>query len=438
MSILSNRIIDLNSKKELKHYYVKKEHENLPHIVKFSGGKTSGMLLFKMLENNMLTAQRGDVVIFNNTSAEAVETYDFVMKCKEVCEQKYGIPFFILELYFYEDSIKGVYTKVPTFKFVNNKPFSNKNPNGYHFNGEIFESLISYNMFLPSIQKRVCTKELKMFVTYEFFRTWCSICDKRFFKNKIITKRGHYGKTSRIDFDDLYEKHIKNNGKTSREDFDRKKAFCFDNNYIVREEQNTQDFTAVDLSNINFDSSYEFCSFIGFRADEPHRLTKMKNRINDEYNLNYNVSYVRDNYGYSINDNFRFEHSYMPLMEFGYTNDDVIKFWDKMNWKLDLPIDGTLSNCTYCFMKGTDKLITIAKNEKPYVGNPTPRNIDWWINIEEFYQKELEAKENTIKGNIYNFFGANEKISYRKIKECSLTGKKLECSSETLPCNCTD
>ena len=164
----------------------------------------------------------------------------------------------------------------------------------------------------------------------------------------------------------------------------------------------------------------------------------MKNRINDEYNLNYKVSYVRDNYGYSINDAYSYEHSYMPLMEFGYTNDDVIKFWDKMDWKLDLPIDGTLSNCTYCFMKGTDKLINIAKNEKSYIGKPTPRNIDWWINIEEFYQKELEAKENTLKGNTYNFFGANENISYRKIKECSLLGKKLECSVETLPCNCTD
>ncbi len=48
-------------------------HEELPHVVKFSGGQTSGMLLFVLLEAGILRPERGDVVIFNNTSAEHPE-----------------------------------------------------------------------------------------------------------------------------------------------------------------------------------------------------------------------------------------------------------------------------------------------------------------------------------------------------------------------------
>lgn len=56
----------------------------------------------------------------------------------------------------------------------------------------------------------------------------------------------------------------------------------------------------------------------------------------------------------------------------------------------------------------------------------------------EFYQKTLTPRGNATKGNTYNFFGANENISYRKIKESATIGKKLDCSTQTLPCNCTD
>ncbi|SMN10898.1 hypothetical protein SPBRAN_1073 [uncultured Candidatus Thioglobus sp.] len=43
---------------------------NKPHIVKFSGGRSSGMMLMNMLENNQLDPKRSDVIVFNNTSTE--------------------------------------------------------------------------------------------------------------------------------------------------------------------------------------------------------------------------------------------------------------------------------------------------------------------------------------------------------------------------------
>ena len=62
--------------------YRSKRHQELPHVVKFSGGRSSGMLLFTLLENGFLVRERGDVVIFNNTSCEHPETYKFAAKCK--------------------------------------------------------------------------------------------------------------------------------------------------------------------------------------------------------------------------------------------------------------------------------------------------------------------------------------------------------------------
>ncbi|CAB5495080.1 hypothetical protein AZO1586R_181 [Bathymodiolus azoricus thioautotrophic gill symbiont] len=40
-----------------------------PHIVKFSGGRSSAMMLMNLLESNELKPKRGDVVIFNKVNS---------------------------------------------------------------------------------------------------------------------------------------------------------------------------------------------------------------------------------------------------------------------------------------------------------------------------------------------------------------------------------
>ena len=50
--------------KEYQFRYRAKRHSTLPHVVKFSGGRSSGMLLFTLLENRILDAGRGDVIVF--------------------------------------------------------------------------------------------------------------------------------------------------------------------------------------------------------------------------------------------------------------------------------------------------------------------------------------------------------------------------------------
>ena len=106
---------------KLEHYYYKEYHSKLPHIIKFSGGRSSGALLFSMLENGLLNANRGDVIIFNNTSAEHQKTYEFVIECKRRCEKEYNIPFFLTEFQTFEDCKNGIYDRFATYKLVNDK-----------------------------------------------------------------------------------------------------------------------------------------------------------------------------------------------------------------------------------------------------------------------------------------------------------------------------
>ena len=102
--------------------YAAKVHAEVPHVVKFSGGRSSGMLLFVLLESGLLQRERGDVVVFNNTSAEHPETYQFVSLCKSIVEEHYGIPFFWLEFQTYEDARNGEWTRLPSYRLVKPKP----------------------------------------------------------------------------------------------------------------------------------------------------------------------------------------------------------------------------------------------------------------------------------------------------------------------------
>ena len=128
------------------------------------------------------------------------------------------------------------------------------------------------------------------------------------------------------------------------------------------------------------------------------------------------------------------EHIYMPMIQFGITKDDVQNFWQIQDFDLGLPYDGSLGNCVFCFMKGIKKLATIPSNDK----STGPENIDWWINIEKKYQRDL-IKEKRIISNkkrkpYINFFGMGADMSYEKIKNNeNLYDEKL-----TLPCHCSD
>lgn len=79
----------------------------------------------------------------------------------------------------------------------------------------------------------------------------------------------------------------------------------------------------------------EYMNLIGFRADEKRRVLKNKNKWQKVYNK-------------------------FPLYERGITKEMVNEYWNKKPYTLKMP--SILGNCTLCFMKGKNNIITILRH----------------------------------------------------------------------------
>jgi len=177
------------------------EEALMPKVVSFSGGRTSGMLLLQLLEKGELQQWRGDCVVFNNTSAEYSATYAFVSRIKKITEEKYNIPFFMVEFCTYEAKTNRGYTRRITYKLVNDLPYcEHSNINGYKFKGEIFEESISQTGVLPSQYQRNCTINMKILVTNNFLTDWMA-------SKSYIDQQGVFSSASNISDADVVKKH---------------------------------------------------------------------------------------------------------------------------------------------------------------------------------------------------------------------------------------
>ena len=211
-------------------------HRDLPHVVKFSGGRSSGMLLFALLENQLLDRARGDVIVFNNTASEHPGTYRFARDCKEASSH-YGIPFFWVEFQTYEDSRNGQWTRLPSYRLVNDKPKSAENPDGFHWRGEVFEELLSWSGYVPNQFSRICTKNMKLEVTRMFLKDWLACKDG-------IPRLGHFGEHSRMDLNVMYRRHRRSQGEVPKKIFTQKKSYALSRPHI-RPEQKYGDFSSA-------------------------------------------------------------------------------------------------------------------------------------------------------------------------------------------------
>ena len=137
-------------------------HESQPHVVKFSGGRSSAALVLEMAAAGALSADRGDVVLFANTSAEHPRTYEFAARCCEEIERDHGLPCFWYEFCTVEDAFRGVYRRRLSYRLVTRRPVE-EDPNGYRSRGETFEELLSFQGMLPNPHSRSCTAKLKLY-----------------------------------------------------------------------------------------------------------------------------------------------------------------------------------------------------------------------------------------------------------------------------------
>ncbi|MBC6428524.1 MAG: hypothetical protein GDA55_04750 [Cellvibrionales bacterium] len=445
-----------NPEKRYVFHYDVREHLIQPHVVKFSGGRSSGMLLLALLNGGVLRADRGDVVVFNNTSAEHPATYDFAARLKKITEQEYGIPFFWTEFQTYEDAVNGDWVRLPSYRLVNARPYSDKNPDGYHSGGEVFEELISWKKFLPNQFKRICTAEMKLFVTKEFLRDW-------FARKPSIDRLGHYYEHSMQDNETITRLHKRNGGATPDNILLQKTAYVRSRpTFRPHQEYATFSELSGKVNNSDLDGKQrggrvalegdhcvDYAAFVGFRGDEPARLARMKARNYDRVEL--------DNGGDPHIAAPEGEYVYAPLADMGITKEDVFAFWrENKKHDLRLPHQVNFSNCVFCFLKGSGNLVdNIASREKvekrlpkKFQSRPdTPADIAWWANIEQKYGRDLRREGRTINSEtagenpIVGFWGMNGKLSYKQLAESRCKPEKLSIIREenaALPCDCTD
>lgn len=96
----------------------------------------------------------------------------------------------------------------------------------------------------------------------------------------------------------------------------------------------------------------EFENMIGFRADEPQRVLKRKQK-------------------------FKRVKDIFPLYDDGITKEMINAYWASKPYKLEMP--KILGNCTLCFMKGQNAILAILRE--------FPELADKWIEDEEMSQK---------------------------------------------------
>ena len=411
--------------------YKAKNHPNLPHVVKFSGGRSSAMLLFVLLENGLLDRDRGDVIVFNNTSSEHPYTYVFVQHCMQVA-RRYGIPFFQVEFQTYEDARRGEWTRLPTYRLVNNEPKSPENPDGFHWRGELFEELVSWKGYVPNKFNRICTQHLKLDATRGFLKDWLS-------SRPTIPRLGHYGDGPRIDPETAFRRHLENQGGVPKDIYLQKRSYVWRRPHSRPKQQygdfcpDWHPFVNKVLTGKTFgDKAWfgrggvEYVALIGLRGDEPHRIQRVEGR--NESTAGYEG-----------------EHVCMPLHDMAVTRNDVNAFWDSQDWDLLLPKDANLSNCVFCFLKGVGKLRDVRARmgevkQTSITGfgalEGTPCDLDWWSHMESKYGRDLHAEGRPIRAGAtrIGFFGSDPS-TYDDLEAGRDTNELID---TMLPCDCTE
>jgi hypothetical protein len=119
-----------------------------PTVISFSGGRTSGYMLWRVLQSNKGLPDDA-IVIFANTGKEEESTLEFVRDCSV----NWNVPISWVEFRDSEEKFIEV-----TFETASR-------------NGEPFEQLILKKKYLPNPVTRFCTIELKIMAIHKFLKS---------------------------------------------------------------------------------------------------------------------------------------------------------------------------------------------------------------------------------------------------------------------------
>ena len=407
--------------------YRRPGHADLPHVVKFSGGRSSGALTFEMAEAGLLKAERGDVILFANTSAEHPGTYAFAAECKQRLERDFGLPCFWYEFCTVENASRGVYVRKLSYRLVKPTPVE-EDPEGYRSHGEVFEEMLSYQGMLPNPHSRSCTAKLKLYPSHLLLAEWLGT-------GPGPTHAGHHANEAFITPENAAVRYIENRGTASVE-FYRKRVAFMTSKPPARPAQLWEDYTEAPIDRGSKSAparrvemwgpeAAEFVALLGLRADERKRVDRILMR----------TLYAEGAGGAqcSIRTQPPGEHPYFPLDDAGLTADDVTAFWDKQDFNLAIP--PRAGNCVFCFMKGTEILKQAARDGDPLRVTGAPSDISWWVDVERRYQRQIPAR-NGQGISRFGFLGVSGP-SFEQVAD-GTASRRSRYASGTPACDCTD
>lgn len=412
------------------------DHERAPHVLNFSGGRSSAALAFMAADAGLLRPERGDVVLFANTSAEHPGTYDFAAECKRRLESDYGLPVLWYEFCTVEDAAAGTYRRKLTYRLVQPRPHSDDEPDGYRHRGELFEEFVAFQGMLPNPHSRTCTAKLKLFPSHLLLGDWLggTAGPGRAGHHWV----GHDGEPLRlISGDEFVDDYFKRRGKAD-ESYVRRRADALVSRPPARAPQRWVDFTAAPIAHaLAGDAGHPrpapmvgrhaalYVKLLGLRADEAKRVDRIVAR-----------SFIAEGAGGAacrVATQPPGERPYFPLHESGIIAADVLGYWRHQDFDLAIP-EGA-GNCTFCFMKGTKQLVTLARVADSRREEDTPSDIVWWANLEDRFARRAPATDEKPESR-FGFFGVNSK-PFREIY-ADPPPQKSRYATGTPACDCTD
>ena len=407
-------------------------HGQLPHVVRFSGGRSSAMLVLKLAQDGVLQHDRGDMVLFANTTAEHPGTYVFARAVCDEIESRFGVPCLWYEGCAVEVATRSGYTRSRTFRLVRREPADDRDDPrwpGYRWRGEAFEEMVSWTR-LPSRWRRMCTTELKVRPGHDLVAEWL-------YGGPGPARQGHHRDASLATAAVVADRY---RGVLDRDEREaRLQVACAEP--WARPPQDWQDFTSVDLHRPaggprgwadiwgRFGDAQRFVSVLGLRADEPERVqTAMWRSLMAEGALG---THCRDRIQPAG------ELVYCPLSDAGIGEDDVRAYWSGRPYDLDIP-DGA-GNCVYCFLKGPAALARLAgqMESRDDDAKGTPVDIRWWSRLEDAYGRPSTNQE----GRIGMFHDTDYESIMRRAASSdvpSVTGCAPDGADLRVPCSCTD
>lgn len=130
--------------------------DSRPHVLCFSGGRSSGYMLAQTVEAYGGTLPENIVVMFNNTGKEREQTLVFVNRCQEF----FDVPIVWTEYEYRANARGGMKDPKASYRVVDYASASRA--------GQPYRQAVAAQNRIPNMHNRICTVQLKILTTQRY------------------------------------------------------------------------------------------------------------------------------------------------------------------------------------------------------------------------------------------------------------------------------